>query len=444
MTIPSPCRARPRALRLCAVLLAACCAPAAQAQGQVLVQDGIIIDPVLAFDYDQDRNTSLREQIQLENGPLGIRRGTLLVFPRLSAGIGASDNPFLAGGDTDGDVYARVSPGVDVRSDWARHRIDLNASAVLTRFAREDRLNRTEWNLGASGQLDVGDYANVGAEARISRVQEEPFTSGLDAATAILSRYERAFAALRAARQVGRTRFSATAAVEDYSFGDLEVNDGTTISQAARDRRDWTGAGQAEYAFSPGAVVYLQGTYVVTDYGRPDNALEPARDSQSWRLLAGVNADLPGRLRGTVAAGYTHRNFDSPAYDPVSGFSAQGELTWFADPLTNITLRGRRLLQEAPIGGDAFFENSARLTAERAVRRNLLLGVTGYLGQINYVRSPLDFQVRQAGASAEYFAPRWYDLRLGLTWTRRNARPATIGVADFDELAALLTLTIHP
>ncbi|KHL24826.1 hypothetical protein PK98_13130 [Croceibacterium mercuriale] len=415
-----------------------------QAQGQALVQDGIIIDPVLPLDYDQDRNLSLREQILLEYGPLGIRRGTLLILPRVGTGIGASDNPFLAGGDPDGDIYARISPGVDVRSDWARHRIDLNASAVLTRFASEQRLNRNEWDLGASGRLDLSDYANLGAEARVSRVQEEPFTSGLDAATAILSRYRRAFGALRAARQAGRTRLSATAAVEDYSFADLEQDDGVRISQAARDRRDFTGAAQAEYAFTPGGVVYLQGNYVVTDYQFPGTTLEPARDSQSWRLLAGVNADLPGRFRGTIAAGYTRRGFDDPAYEPISGLSAQGELTWFADPLTNVTVRGRRLLQEAPIGGDAFFENSARLTVERAVRRNLLLGVSGYAGQINYVRSPLDFRVRQAGASAEYFAPRWYDLRLGLTYTRRNASPATIGVADFDELAALLTLTIHP
>ncbi|WP_121115542.1 outer membrane beta-barrel protein [Croceibacterium ferulae] len=437
-------RLRQRGSRLCALLLAACCAPAAQAQGQALVQDGIIIDPVLPFDFDQGRNTSLREQVMMENGPLGIRRGTLLILPRVSTGVGASNNPFLAGGDPDGDVFVRVNPSVDVRTDWARHRLNLNASAVLTRYAREDRLNRTEWNLGASGLLNVGDYGTVEAEARVSRVQEEPYTSGLDASTAILSRFRRGFGALRAARQVGRTRFSATAALEDYSYDDLEAGDGTVISQGARNRRDWTGAGQAEYAFSPGAVGYVQGSYVVIDYQLPGTPLAPTRDGQSWRLLAGLNADLPGRLRGTIAAGYTRRSFDDPTYDPVSGFSAQGEVTWFADPLTNVTLLGRRLLQEAPIGGDAFFESSARLSVDRSVRRNLLLGVSGYLGKIEYGRSPVDFRVRQAGASAEYFAPRWYDVRLGLTWTRRNARPATIGVADFDELAALLTLTIHP
>ncbi|WP_347302206.1 outer membrane beta-barrel protein [Croceibacterium sp. TMG7-5b_MA50] len=436
----------PRKPALVAALLAGCALQPGTAYGQIAVpgQDGILIQPVLPFDYDQDRNTSLRQQIQLDYGGIGLRSGTVLISPRVTVGGGASDNPLLLPGDNPGDVYGRVTSAVDVRSDWARHRIGLSGSAVLTRFAEVERLNRTEWDLGADGRLDVGDYASVTAEARLSRVQEDPFVSGLDSSVAILSRYRRAFGALRGTRQFGRTRITATAAIEDFTFADLTQSDGTVISQDARDRHEQTYAAQLEYAFSPGLVAYAQGSYRATGFDLPGTPLRPVRDGSGWRLLAGANADLPGRLRGTLAAGFTRRTFNDPQFQPVSGFSAQGEVTWFANPLTNVTLSARRLLQEPPLaGGDIFFENSARLTLERRARRALLLGLSGYLGQVDYVRSPVSFNVRQATASAEYFAPRWFDVRLSASWTRREGSQATIN-ADMRELAANLTLTFHP
>jgi hypothetical protein len=191
-------------------------------------------------------------------------------------------------------------------------------------------------------------------------------------------------------------------------------------------------------------VAYAQLSHTSTEFrlpGTPDNA---ARDSQTWRLLGGFNADLPGVLRGTVAVGYTQRNFDSELYDAIGGVSAEAEVTYFHDTATNFVLSARRLLQEAPSGGsNAFFDTSVRLTAERLARRNVLLSVGGYLGQIDEVQSPVSYDVHQVNAAAEYFAPRWFGVRLSAAYSKRDGH-GTAFPSDVREMSALLTLTFHP
>jgi len=435
-----------RALRRKAALFAlplACWSGVASAQN-LGIGEGVILEPVLPYDYDQDRNVSLRQQLQRDYGALGLRTGAFLIFPQIEAGVGASDNVTLAPQGEQEDLLFRFAPSLDLRSDWARHRIDLSASSVINRYADQTLLDRNTWDIGAQGRLDVGDYADISAEGRVSQLQEEPFSSGLEAEQAILSRYRRDFAALRGSRQVGRTRLSATAAYTHFAFQDVDLGDGTFGSQANRDREQFTLAAQGEYALSPGAVTYVQLSHTTTEFRLPGTPADPARDSRTWRLLGGFNADLPGVLRGTIAAGYMRRDFDSELHDPIDGFSAEAEVTYFYDASTNFVLSARRVLQEAPTGSsDAFFDTSVRLTAERTVRRNVLLSVGGYVGTIDEVQSPVSYDVQQVNASAEYFAPRWFGIRLSAAYSRRDGKGTTLP-SDVHEMSALLTLVFHP
>ena len=433
-------------LRRKAALLAlplACWSGTAAAQS-LEISEGVVVDPVLPYDHDQDRNVSLRQQLGRDYGAIGLRTGAFLIFPRLEAEVGVSNNVALASQGEQEDLLFRFAPAVDLRSDWSRHQLDLSASTVVDRHADQTQLDRETWDIGARGRLDVGDYASLSAEGRVSQLQEEPFSSGVDAAQAILSRYRRDFVALRGSRQVGRTRLSATAAYTNFAFEDLDLGNGVLGSQANRDREQVTLAAQGEYALSPGAVAYAQLSHTTTEFRLPGSAVDPARDSRTWRLLGGFNADLPGLLRGTIAAGYTRRDFDSELHDPIDGFSAEAELTYFHDASTNFILSARRLLQEAPTGGsNAFFDTSVRLTAERTVRRNVLLSVGGDLGKVDEAQSPVSYDVRQVNAAAEYFAPRWFGVRLSAAYSQRNGK-GTVPPSNVSEMSALLTFVFHP
>ena len=406
-------------------------------------QDADLLEPTLPDDYNQSRNLSVTERPRPDYDPLGYRIGSFLAYPALALTIAATDNAYLTPEGRKSDIYGRVTPSIDLRSDWNRHMIDLSAQGTFTRYADQQPLDRDTWDVRSIGRLDVGDFGSIDVQGRASRLQEDPFTSQTDASLAILSSYRRDDVTVRARRQVGRTRFVASFEATQLRFSDISLTDGETLSQAQRDRSLVTGSAQAEYALSPGAVLLARAAYTGTNYKRPLADGGPNRDADTLQLLAGLNLDLPEFIRGTVQLGYTRKDYRSSSYRSVGGLSGEMKLEYFLSDLMNFEVDARRSLEDsATSDNNPYFETMVSLGADRSLRENIIASIKASAGKQAYVGSPIRYDIVQIGGTLKYLVSRMVSLRLDASYGKRT-QAGTRPRSRIDQSTIMMTMELH-
>lgn len=347
----------------------------------------LLIEAELPDDFDRGKNVSVREQPRPDYDPIGVRMGSLRVYPKLELSAAATDNVYFEPGDGISDGFLTVSPSVRVSGNFSPLTLNLRANANFRRFFDETTRNEDTWNIQSALRLDLADEYRLLVDLRAARRAETPFSGEVESDTAVLSRYTNFYGRLRGQYEVGQ--FRATLALDHsvYEFGAVKFKDGTVRSQAERDRDVTRATGQAQYAFSPSLAGYVQLNYDNTSYDRLLPNGQPNRDSDGWRVSAGVNMDLSRLLRGTIGIGYKWKNYDSPIYDDVDGLSVETRLEYFPTELTTYTLDLRRRLPDSNLGSSrAFFDNRASLRVDHSLLRNLIVtaeveyGIQDYIG----------------------------------------------------------------
>jgi hypothetical protein len=405
--------------------------------------ENILIEPSLPPGYDRGRNVSVQERPRPDYDALGIRVGSVLVYPRLDVGGGYSDNIFLSESDRTGAVYAVVAPSVRANSNWSRHLVSASASGVFRRFAGNAVRNEDNWSTGVLGRLDATTDARVTAEVQAGRLNETPFSGGVESEIPALSNYRYNLASVRAEYEPGRNRFAMAYNRSTYDFSDFELGDGTVFRQGNRDRTIHGFVGQVERAMTPTTSIYGQISYSDTAYA---SELAPGianRDSKGYRVVAGLSMDLPAFLRGTVALGYTWRNYASAVFPSVQGLSGDAKLEYFPSELTTFTLRARRLIQDSSLGSaSAFFDNRLTLTVDHELLRNLILSSTADLAVQNYIDSPEELTVYRLGGRGRYLISRQLSADVIGTYSHRE-REVAAAEGNLNEFRVEATLSLR-
>lgn len=410
--------------RLSHVLLAAGGIVVATLPGRAAAQDdAILIEPTLPPDFDRDRNVSVLQRPRPEYDALGIRVRSFIVSPRVDLGLGYNDNIFLTERNRTSDAYAIVRPSLRATSDWSRHQLSVTGSGAFNRYFSYANRNEDNWNVGTLGRLDVTSAAKITAEVQGGRRFETPFSSGAGAELATVSNYGYSLISLRGGYELDRNRFALAYNRNRFAFADVNLGDTGVFNQSRRDRTIDGVVGQVERAISPITSVYTQLSYAHTRYD--ERLLSPGvlnLDSDGYRLIAGINMDLPAFLRGTLAAGYTWRNYDRPGFRTVSGLSVDGRLEYFPTQLTTFTLRARRIIQDSSIGIDtAFFDTRLSLNVDHELLYNLILSAGGDLGRQDFIDSPNLIRLYRANGRARYLLSRQLWGNLAVSYSHRDS-----------------------
>jgi hypothetical protein len=405
--------------------------------------DGVIIQPEIAPDYDRGRNVSVTEKVRSDYDALGYQFGSIKVYPRVDLGIGATDNVFLTANNTRSDAFFQFAPSVYATTDWSQHQITLNGGGNFRRYANSGLRDSDEWNVNALGRYDIGSSYAVTVEGQAARVQEQPFSGSTDATVAALSRYRRSLLGIRGETRTGRIRAVLSYDYQDFIFSPIELTANTFQSQANRDRHENRFSGQLEYAFSPSTAAYARATFDTSDYS---TLLAPGvanRDSKGFRMIGGLSIDATGFFRGTVGLGYVQRNYASPIYKDVSGFSAEVRLEYFRSELTTFKLTGRRVLQDSNIGNSsAFFDNRVSLGVDHELLNNLILSASAQYANEEYIGSTTNENIWVIHGGARFLANQLLAFTLGVDYGKRN-RTGAGGDFDIHEVAGLVGVTVH-
>ncbi|WP_428334209.1 outer membrane beta-barrel protein [Novosphingobium sp.] len=406
--------------------------------------DSPLLESAIPLDFDRGRNVSVQERVRPDYDPLGIQRGSIILFPRVDVGIGASDNIFVTQSGRIADIYAYLAPSLRAETDWNTNQIIVEGGAKFEKFPDHSLRDQTEWFFKALGRLDVSSEIAITAETQITRNQEQPFSGDATANVAVLSSYRRDEAGLRAEWNHDQFREVVSYNYENFHFFSLELTDGARASQMNRNRDIQRVAAQSEYALSPSTAIYAQGTYSWTGYETDVAPGIPNRDSTGWRLIGGLSFDLSGFFRGNIGLGYVRRTYrDSAIYPVVAGLSAEAKLEYFPDDANTFKLNVRRVIEDANITqSSGYFNNLASIGLDHELRTNIILSASGQYLRNNYIGIVEHDNIWRAVGGATYLLNHEFRLRADLSYSNQHR----IGATDsfrVDEVAGRLTLIIQ-
>jgi hypothetical protein len=403
-----------------------------------LYNDTAIVAPAIPEGFDKGRNQNVLEHENSDYQPQGIPFSSFLAYPRLDVTAGGTSNTYLTHADQKASGIVAFDPSLKILSDWSRNRLEFNGAADFQRFIGNSRRDQDNWNVGLSGDLEIGSDFKLTGEADGSREFESPYASAITSTLAVLSTYKSSFASVRGTYAAGRVRAILSVDNTSISFSPLDFGNGLEQSQQQRDRDVVRGSAQFEYALSPSISGYVQGVFDGINYDArlPDGS--PNRDSNAYRLSVGVNFDLAGFARGTLAVGYVHREYASSLYKSVSGPSVESKIEFFPSYFTTVTLRFRRYLDDSSIGSNTpYFDNRIIVQVDHALLRNLFLQGVGSYDRVQYLSHLGTRNSYLISGGVSFLATPHFGLRGNVGYSRQIPGSVSLGTSN-DEVRGLV------
>lgn len=381
-----------------------------------------LVDVAVPDNFDRGRNQSVLEHPRPDYTALPILVGSFQVYPKVEAGVSATDNVYQTNTGERGDAFFSLRPSLVAQSDWALHGLELSAGANLRRFTDETPRNLSLFALRASGRLNFSDGITLFGDARFNRENESAQTGAIQLpGTGAFSTYDRSYFAIRGERQQGQSRITLGYDHTGLDFSPIKSTALGTINQATRNRVIDRVTARIEYAFTPSMALYGQGSFEKTDYSIALPGLAGNRDSQGGRILGGLSFDLAGLMRGKVGLGYAIRDYKLPIFGRVSGLSADAKIEYFPSELTTVTFAANRTIEDTAIGStSSFYDTRTSVKVDHELLRNLLLhGLVEVMWQ-NYLDDPLEATNYRINGGAEYLSNRRLRFKFDLNWYHRK------------------------
>jgi len=119
----------------------------------------VLASPVWAQEAGPD-GLGVMDRDRPEYDAKGMPLGGFRLRPKLDVGVAYDDNVFRTDPGSGHDTYYTVTPSFDLSSEWSRHRLELSGALSRSWYQTHVSENETDWNLAATGRLDIlrGSY----------------------------------------------------------------------------------------------------------------------------------------------------------------------------------------------------------------------------------------------------------------------------------------------
>lgn len=326
------------------------------------------------------------ESLPVGTAPLGIPVGAATLFPRLDAGVTYTDNHFRRDRLRREDWIWSIEPSALLRSNLPLHEYFLEARVRGTAHSRHSRDHRVTGTVGAGGRLDLTPQSSLSGAASYTLTREERGSPDLPLAAREPTQVQIFRVAPQYDHQFQRIGFRLSGQYLRFDYRDTpQFDTDERIRSSLRDRDEWSGAMRVSYALTPRYSTFIEGGVSRREYDRRTGPAGFNRSSTGWQALAGLATELTPTMRGEVAAGVGHRNYDDSRLGSTTGVRARGNVLWDVGPLTRV--RGRLSVSHEET---VFANSSGSLTSaldlglDHQVARNVLAKVGGYYQMRDY------------------------------------------------------------
>ncbi len=335
---------------------------------------------------------------------IGLRLGTLDVFPTLQQSVGYTTNADYSQNGS-GAGFTETNAGLTVQSNWTRHAAQAQLSATYQNFFSSDADNLATAGANASLRLDLDSEHQFtlrgGYDFSTESLTSTNLTSGGTATVVERPGIHVVSASAELAKTAGRLGFSIRGSLDQAYHEDASLSDGTTLIQTDRDSMLAQVTGRLSYQASPAISPFIEVSVGQRIYDLGIDSNGNRRDSNVYALRGGLALDMGEKLTGQLAAGYAVEEFDDPNIDALEAFTIDGSLNWSPMRLTSITAAASTSLSpSANINDNGSVIYNGSLGISRRMRPSLTLDANLTVALQNYDTSNRrDFTV---GANAGY------------------------------------------
>ncbi|PST18670.1 hypothetical protein C7U60_17705 [Mesorhizobium plurifarium] len=300
-----------------------------QATGAVAGTD---LPPALDEDFNrlnrrEETIDGLRRRIDPDDGQApGIRIGTFVLKPALSETFNHERQK--NGGSSQSRSFMETGLKGSLTSDWSRHQLSITGEGVVQDNISGEGREEPRADIDAELRLDLGAQTIARLRAGYSFEREDANDPNAIANADTQSGVDTYRLGAAVERDLGLIRGSLGVDFERRTYGDVELDDGTTLSQEDRDRNLGTLTGRIGYELSPALIPFLEASVGKSIYDLRRDTFGFERSYESYAGRAGMEVDLGEKLNGELALGYETFRFDDARLGDLRGLSLDGRVNW--------------------------------------------------------------------------------------------------------------------
>jgi hypothetical protein len=319
--------------------------------------------------------------------PLGLRLGTITVFPTLDVQGGYDSNPARAasGQPKKGSPVVRTEGGFTARSDWSRHEISADVRGAYSRYTALPSSDRPEGSVRLGGRLDVTADTALDGELRGRLDSQTPGSANLTAAAQGRPLTYQYGGSAGVTQRFNRLAVSLRGSIDRSEFEDAKDSNGQTLSQKDRQFTQYGLRLRTGYEITPGITPFAEALVDTRRYDLRTDNQGFQRDSSGVQVRAGASFEITRTLTGEVLAGYGVRRFEDQRLRELRGPVAEAALNWSVSPLTTIRLRGTTEFEETTIANaSGSLTRRLSLDLSHAFLRNLVFNAGASFARADY------------------------------------------------------------
>jgi hypothetical protein len=373
-------------------------------------------------------DTPIKNRFRPEYQTRGLRSGPWMFYPTVSTGLLYDSNVFATPSDAQSDIFARVGAGLRARSLWERHGIDMRLSAGSRFYKANSTLNQTNATFAGAGHLDIDHSTQLLGTFGAAYLHEQIGSLNSPAGAVKPTPYSLLSGDVTLRKEFGRVTTAVGTAIKSYNFGSTAAQDGTVISQSARDGQIYSVHGRIDYAFSDKFAVFsaVEGNWRDLR-GTPSQSLS----SNGYRALTGVDLEFTHLIKGEVAAGYMNQHFSASTIGNIEGPAFRAMLTWSPSRLVDVYFRAEQVVtQSSDTSATGIRADAAQIGLDYEFRPNIVLSAAATYEKDHFQGQPRKDNVFAADAAIKYLVNNVTSIDLRYRFTRRDSNIPNI---NFDK-----------
>ncbi|SIQ39559.1 hypothetical protein SAMN05880582_1011718 [Rhizobium sp. RU20A] len=416
-----------------------------QATGSLGREPRLVSDPDFAADVGRlnARETTidgLSRRTRPDDGTApGIRLGSFILKPSLTTSYNTETTRTGARRQTRGFLETGLKGSLT--SDWSRHELAITGDGIFQRNLSGTGDEKPRQTIDARLRLDItrDTVATLSAGYGFER---ESTTDPNAVANALEQAGINTFrAGAGITHDFGLIRGSINTSFNRRTYGNVALDNGTTLTLKDRDRNAVTLTGRLGYELSPALIPFLEASVGRTLYDLRTDSLGYERSATSYAGRAGVQVDLGEKLRGEIGAGYETVRFDDGRLAAIDAITFDGLMNWSPQRGTDVALRLATTVEPSTTAGQSgyvAYQLSSEIT--HALRDNLVARLAGGVTFRNYPSGSTgtDERVLTAGAGLTWDFTRYLALSGDIGYERTT--PAVGSSTDVARIGVGLTL----
>lgn len=360
--------------------------------------------------------------------PYGYPVGAFTLYPSVTTAVLATNNYLATDTNKRGDLYAVVSPEVQLSSNWVRNRLTARAYFNQSLHANLSNQNIAQYGVSLGGALDVSHATQITADTSAGHYVENRADLGSFQGTSEPVTYSAYRARLGISQNFNRLTLNGSVALNELNYNNIPVPGGPPINQHFRDVRAFTGVLSAQYEVASGIGLILTGQYDNNFYSfRPgqlgfDPLINIDRASSGFNLEGGITFELSSLVFGSIQFGLLSRNYRDARLRDFQGPSYSANILWNVTPLTSLRLTAQRSVEDASstvVAGNT--RSDLKLFIDHELYRYIILsGDLGY-GSFTPNGPGVGGQEFTVGAGARYLIDRRWSVGANLRHSQRSS-----------------------